>query len=471
VLTNQTNTGGGDNVTAYCCVPWLEDGPEKVYTISVPANNNLSVSLSNVVGGDVDVFILNACNPLSCIIGADDAVNLTGLAGGTYYVVVDGYNAGEATYTITFTCFASCHASVCMANLVAGALSTSDRYLDGEWDATSPDTMYWMYYSGAGTTQAILKWNPATCDTFRRVNWTSTDASTCRMFALDPRNGGQYWTGTITNYTTGTGRLHRVSATGAVLNSWTAIAGLPSLRWAGAAFDPDNNHLWVFIRDSSGIGLDRAYELNVSVEASPTVIQGPHFIPNISPYARVSVGGADYAQTVDKILLMSQGTPNDFVTCFTDNTPGYAGPPPGPGLTALTWCPPDSNTLQGFGLAAWDLGGNGLGALVLTNFTDGNPPHPINVYQAPCQLTAPCNPVTNLTIRRNGGSVDLYFYAPQASHYKIYSTTNANNVVVPPGAGWTEEANLNLPAGNASWTDPGGIVAGYKNYVVRANCP
>lgn len=479
VLTGQTTIGGSDNVTEYCCTPWFEDGPERVYQITVGNGANISADVSATTA-DLDVFILSACNPAACVAAGDSIANATSLTAGTYYIVVDGFNAAQGNYTLTVVCTQNCPTlGVCLTEFQVGPINTLDRYLDGEWDASTPNTMYWMYYPGSLNRQKIVRMNVNTC-TYDTIGWTSVDASTCRGLAFDPRNSGQYWTATITNFTAGTGRLYRVSNTGVVQNTFTSIAGMHAMRFSGLAFDPDNNHLWCLIRGGQAVatGLDTAYCIDVTNAAAPVLVQGPHALQPLyqTPYAPVSCGGVDYAPATNKLIFAAQGTPNDVVECFTDINPAYAGPPPGPGLAPSGVCVPTGNTLQGFGLAAVDnLGSGNLGRVYMTNFTGGNPPHPMNYYDAPCPLTVQrCDSVTNLTAIRFGNDLRLNFTAPITNTgvitYTAYAAPLFTNVL-PPNAPWVPVGTVVGAGGaNLAITHVGPFAATPRMYRIVATC-
>ena len=90
----------------------------------------------------------------------------------------------------------------------------------------------------------------------------------------------------------------------------------------------------------------------------------------------------------------------------------------------------------------------------------------------------PCDPVVDLaiytqTVGNAPDAIQLFWTAPQAEDYKVWSTTNPNNDGNPnDGADidWTLEATLvGLAAGPQSWTAPAGFV-GYKNYNVTSVC-
>ncbi|MDD5088893.1 MAG: PPC domain-containing protein, partial [bacterium] len=288
-LTGQTNSGGNQNVSSYCCSPWDESGPEKVYRIEVPADHYLTASLSSLGGpGDVDVFLLDACAPTACIAFGDNVASAGNLAAGTYYIVVDGWDGGVSTYTLSIDCYLPCNATICVNSL--GGPTTNSRYLDGEWDAILGIVYYSYGVTGSAASNRILRWDPETCALLSPITWTPAEAAECRLMAAD--NRGYIWAGVIySGYPLG-GKLYLLNlSTGAVVTSWTNIAGLASMLWSGAAYDPDHHHLWIFLLGQGESGTENhAYELDVSNPLSPVVIQGPHQIPFDSPYSILSSG-------------------------------------------------------------------------------------------------------------------------------------------------------------------------------------
>jgi len=469
-LTGQSNASGNSNISSYCCSPWDESGPEMVYRIDVPAEHYLTASLSNLGGpGDVDVFLLDACSPTACIAYGDNVASAENLTAGTYYIVVDGWDGGVSSYTLKVDCYLPCEAAICVSGL--GGPTSNSRYMDGEWDATLGIVYYSYGVMGSATANRILRWNPETCELLSPIIWTPAEAAECRLMAVD--NRGYIWTGVIYAGYPLNGKLYLLNlSTGAVITSWTSIAGLGSMLWSGAAYDPDHRHLWVFLRNQGGSGTENhAYELDVSNPMSPVVIQGPHLIPFGNPYPITSSGGGDYAESMDKILLAAQAEPIDVIECFTDLQPEYGGPPPGPGIASVAWCPPDSNSLQGFGLAAVDNGFGGHGAIHMCNFTDAIQPHRVYSYESPCPLLS-CDPVTDLRINFSSGSVTLYWTAPQTGDYKIYMSTNPNNDGDPDDGTdpmFVLVDTVARTAGQTSWTAPS-ITDAYRNFVVVASC-
>ncbi len=100
---NGTTIGGNSNVSTYYGTTWNESGPEKVHKIITGGTGNLTATLSNMGSNDLDVLILSACNANNTIAAGDVSANVTAVAAGTYYIVVDGYNGASGTYTLTVT--------------------------------------------------------------------------------------------------------------------------------------------------------------------------------------------------------------------------------------------------------------------------------------------------------------------------------------------------------------------------------
>ncbi len=92
-------------VDSYGCNDWSETGPERVHTITPSTNGPITVTLSNFTG-DLDVFILGACNPAYCLgeVFSDYATYDNAVAGETYYIVVDSDDGSGSAYDIIVDC-------------------------------------------------------------------------------------------------------------------------------------------------------------------------------------------------------------------------------------------------------------------------------------------------------------------------------------------------------------------------------
>jgi hypothetical protein len=103
---NGTTVGGSTAIDGYNCQTWNESGPEVVYEFVAPANGSYTFTLSGLAAGvDLDLFILNpTCTAASCTASGNTSATFTGTAGTTYYVVVDGFNGDEGTFTLDISC-------------------------------------------------------------------------------------------------------------------------------------------------------------------------------------------------------------------------------------------------------------------------------------------------------------------------------------------------------------------------------
>lgn len=90
-------------VNSYGCTDWNEGGPEVVHRITTTfIQANITATLSNLDGVDLDVFILkeNQCESDICEAGNYSAT-YTQAPPGNHYIVVDGCNGAAGSYTLT----------------------------------------------------------------------------------------------------------------------------------------------------------------------------------------------------------------------------------------------------------------------------------------------------------------------------------------------------------------------------------
>ena len=95
--TSASTTGGSDDWDSYSCAPGTnEGGPERVYAIEVPSNGTLTASIVDGAGVDVDVHILSAADPNSCLARGHTSASAS-VSAGTVYVSVDSWVGGSGT--------------------------------------------------------------------------------------------------------------------------------------------------------------------------------------------------------------------------------------------------------------------------------------------------------------------------------------------------------------------------------------
>jgi len=102
-----TNGTGVNNVEAYNCQPFTEDGPEIVFALNLGVASTVDI-IMDTAGGDLDLFMLASCDENDCIYSSagisHEEIHTLCLDPGTYYVVVDGYAGTVDNFTISINC-------------------------------------------------------------------------------------------------------------------------------------------------------------------------------------------------------------------------------------------------------------------------------------------------------------------------------------------------------------------------------
>ncbi len=105
----QNDGAGSTNVISkYSCSPTsVYSGNEYAYTYVATADTSVTVTLANETA-DTDILVLQdgglGCNPASCIATGMSNAQFNAKKGTTYYIVIDGYNGGNGSYDLAFTC-------------------------------------------------------------------------------------------------------------------------------------------------------------------------------------------------------------------------------------------------------------------------------------------------------------------------------------------------------------------------------
>jgi cysteine-rich repeat protein len=101
-----------NNVEWYGCYVLSETGPEYTYSFTPSQTGDVTVSLSGL-DQDLDIFVLvnpyGSCKPGNCVASgtsgtSPEEVTFYGVAGRTYYIVVEGYNGAMGSYDLSLTC-------------------------------------------------------------------------------------------------------------------------------------------------------------------------------------------------------------------------------------------------------------------------------------------------------------------------------------------------------------------------------
>jgi cysteine-rich repeat protein len=143
--------GSTDVVDSYSCISWNESGPEYTYSFTAPSTGDVTASLTNLDGIDLDVFVIGdslaGCASSNCTSFGNSSATFSAIAGETYYVVVDGFNGAEGNYTVDL----SCGGGVCGDGII-NAGETCDDGGNGNNDGCSSTCL--LEFCGDGVTQS-----------------------------------------------------------------------------------------------------------------------------------------------------------------------------------------------------------------------------------------------------------------------------------------------------------------------------
>ena len=135
-----TTIGGNNNNTTYNCFNFPETGPEAVYSFTISLASNFTIDLTNITGGDLDLFLLGENCTSNCIItkstnsGTTNEQIITGALNslGTYYIVVDGWDGAEGTFDLSLDCRSLCDnsATITCGQTINGDTNTGTHTVD-----------------------------------------------------------------------------------------------------------------------------------------------------------------------------------------------------------------------------------------------------------------------------------------------------------------------------------------------------
>jgi PKD repeat protein len=104
---------GTNQVVQWACSPAYTSGKERIYSFVSNEDKYAFASLTGLTA-DVDLFILDACDPNNCITSSNksgtenEAVIFHAPPGKQFYIVVDGYFGAEGSFTLSIPCVDPC---------------------------------------------------------------------------------------------------------------------------------------------------------------------------------------------------------------------------------------------------------------------------------------------------------------------------------------------------------------------------
>jgi cysteine-rich repeat protein len=146
-------SGATDAVGSYSCSSWDESGREYAYTFQPQQSGEVTLQLSGM-SSDMDVFVLDGaeCDPQTCIAHGNVSTTFQAQGGETYYIVVDGRNGAEGSYTIDLNC-ASCG---------NGVVEYGEECDDGTANESRFGIEVWQQGGAAMSGRPIERWTNAT---------------------------------------------------------------------------------------------------------------------------------------------------------------------------------------------------------------------------------------------------------------------------------------------------------------------
>ena len=171
------NNNGGNNYNTYSCASFNESGFEKIYALTTTDAQLLSLRLTNIQGGNLDLFLLSSCSENNCIAYSagtgDESIEVELAANTTYYIIVDGANGASASYTLSNSCSPlapSCDFPTGITSLVIGG-----NVARTSWSAAADATRYRIRYRpiGANWTEVLT----GADETYRFLNGLSSNTN------------------------------------------------------------------------------------------------------------------------------------------------------------------------------------------------------------------------------------------------------------------------------------------------------
>ncbi len=148
---------GKSNYYKYICSDHKMDGHEIIYEFDNPSTQNVVISLADLVQ-DLDLFLLEYVTPMNpdrCVKsstrtdGSYESIFVENLPKGKYYIVVEGYNKKESSFTLKIDCpkprgFLDCaNAQIVDCNKTYSGNTKSGKANNNYYGTDSP-----VYYNG-----------------------------------------------------------------------------------------------------------------------------------------------------------------------------------------------------------------------------------------------------------------------------------------------------------------------------------
>ncbi|MEM7367845.1 MAG: S8 family serine peptidase [Bacteroidota bacterium] len=146
-IIHSTTIGAASGIDQYSCIFWDESGPELLYEFTTTVASDIQLSLANL-SADLDVFLLDACDPTHCLNFDNDQLIELNAPPGTYYAVVDGYTGASGTFSLEVACEAVLDPTICHTTVNSFPYTQSFENGLGDWVQSLDDSLQWSNQSG-----------------------------------------------------------------------------------------------------------------------------------------------------------------------------------------------------------------------------------------------------------------------------------------------------------------------------------
>ncbi|MFC2172441.1 hypothetical protein ACFLU6_07390 [Acidobacteriota bacterium] len=191
ISVNGDTTGNSSRFDAYSCMARDESGPDHIYQFTAEEDGFHQIRLSNL-NADLDLFVLSAlddCSGDTCITYGDtEAFIDVAVPGTTYYIVVDGYNGAQGTYTLEVDCPNYCvpdgtlSCDTPISNNTSGGRSRIDQYNCSTQNESGSDHIYTFTAADTGPHTAVLRNTTTDLDVFVLTSLDDCSGNTCMTY-------------------------------------------------------------------------------------------------------------------------------------------------------------------------------------------------------------------------------------------------------------------------------------------------
>jgi PKD repeat protein len=183
-LTGQS-MGAAEIASAYSCSSYAFHGRERVYTFTLTETRTVDAALSNFGTEDLTLFLLGSCDVCDCLQAGGTSVHGFALSPGTYYLVVEGFDASDddATFDLSLTCENPClNIPLLSCNTpVSGDTSDDTNLVDPTCGTggAGPEEMWKLFFDGPVGSELVVSLPTPSWDHILYALTSCLDGTSC----------------------------------------------------------------------------------------------------------------------------------------------------------------------------------------------------------------------------------------------------------------------------------------------------